>query len=132
MSTTAQAFGTWLAQAAADANYDLSRGGTGAQRLADAVGISRTTLARALGGESIPSAERLAPLARALNVPADVVLAKAGIIPEGHVSDARILEGIETAEFPIGIEEAAKRLGIPTEQHAEFSAAVERLRRPAE
>lgn len=82
--TRAQAFGQRIAEAARAAGYNIDspRGG-GKTALAQAAGMTQSTVSRMLAGQAMPDAYRLESLANAVNVPVEELLILHGVISPG-------------------------------------------------
>lgn len=76
-----ETFSAWLAKAmrAAGLEIDRQRGG-GRKDLAEAIGVSNSTVARWLDGHTLPGVEYLDRIARALNVRPIDMLVESGIL----------------------------------------------------
>jgi transcriptional regulator with XRE-family HTH domain len=79
--TITEQYAAWLAAAmrAAKLDIDRQRGG-GRKALAEAVGVSPSTVARWLDAKSTPSPEYFEPIADAVGVDVGVMLVESGII----------------------------------------------------
>jgi len=111
--TAGERFGSWLANAMRRADMDIDRQmGGGRSVLADAVGVSRSTVTRWMSGRVLPSAEQFEPLAKALGVYVDDMLVDSGIVDRAQMSPR---EGKPTAPRPTSyeLERAAEILGVP-------------------
>jgi transcriptional regulator with XRE-family HTH domain len=80
----AQSFGQRITQAARAAGFDIDspRGG-GKKALADAAGMTQSSVSRMLAGQAMPDAYRLEALADAVNVPVEELLVLHGIVSPG-------------------------------------------------
>jgi len=127
--TPSQQFAAWLGPAMrrADLDIDKQQGG-GRVTLANACGVSRSTVSRWLEGQSMPSPEYFEAIAAALNVPVVDMLVGAGII------SADSLNKLQRPGAPTGtpsVEEVAAEWGILPEDRELFFAVAEQLRKRA-
>lgn len=86
----AHAFGQRIVEAARAAGFDIDspRGG-GKKALADAAGMTQSSVSRMLAGQAMPDAYRLEALADAVNMPVEELLILHGIIsPETNLREA--------------------------------------------
>jgi transcriptional regulator with XRE-family HTH domain len=83
-------FSEYVAKAARAAGYDIDspRGG-GRKALADATGMSQSSVGRMIAGSTVPDALRLAQLAGTLSVPRNELLSLAGIVTDEKAEAAR-------------------------------------------
>lgn len=117
--TTYPRFAEWLANAMRNADLDIDRQrGGGRAELADRLDVSKSTIARWLGGR-LPAPEYLDPLARALKVEPVDMLVDSGIV-------SRRAKGAKPARSP---QDAMVELGItdPADQAAVL-AVIDRLK----
>ena len=82
VNTSLKQFAAYVRQAALDAGYEIDRINSGAiKRLADAAGMSQSTVSRLILGERMPKAEYFTGLARALDKDPLELFRKSGILP---------------------------------------------------
>ncbi|MFR9675772.1 helix-turn-helix domain-containing protein [Streptomyces sp. TR02-1] len=115
----------YLRRAAREAGYDTDtpRSG-GLKNLAEASGLTQSTLSRTLNGINIPGLKNLQALATALNVPVLDLIVETGVLSHDTTDTASAATG-PTTYTP---EDAARLLEIPREDVSLFVAFVNRLR----
>lgn len=112
-------FAPWLRNLAKRAGYDPdTRGGTAA--LADAAGIDRGQLSRALNGKARPSIDYLRALARVLPTTLRELLIRSGWAQEDELPT----EGTPPPG-PIDLHAVAREFGVPPEKIELFVRLVE-------
>lgn len=127
--TLSEQYAAWLADAmrAAGLDIDRQRGG-GRQALAQAVGVSPSTVARWLAGASMPSPEHFEPIADTVGVPVVTMLVDSGIISAGSLT---LSQSTGVRFQPITPTQAADDLGLtdPVERALFFREFADRNRR---
>jgi transcriptional regulator with XRE-family HTH domain len=110
--TTAEKFGAVLTRLAAQAGYDMTRGGTGRSEIAELTGVSVQTVGRWLKGEVLPGLPQYQRIAEAVKVEPSALLEEAGIIPRTeHPHGANQTVGCRNYP-PASPEAAADFLGV--------------------
>lgn len=126
--TPAQKFAAWLGPAMRRAGLDIDRQqGGGRAKLADACGVSRSTVGRWLDGQTIPSPEYFEAIATTLNTPVTDMLVGAGIL---SAESLKQIKGPQPAQPP-SVEEVAADWGIRPEDRELFFTVAEQLRKRA-
>ncbi|MEU8920024.1 helix-turn-helix transcriptional regulator [Kitasatospora sp. NPDC048545] len=114
--TLSETYAAWLRDAmrAAGLDIDRQRGG-GRQALAQAVGVSASTVGRWLTGDAVPSPEHFEPIADAVGVPVVTMLVDSGIISAASLT---LGQPTDVRFHPITPAQAADELGLtdPTER----------------
>lgn len=131
-TTTAERFAAWLAPAMRRAGLDIDgQLGGGRAALAEKVGVSRSTVTRWLGGQTLPAPDQFAPLAEALGVYVLDILVDGGIVPAERAaapSGSRPPRPYDSGtELPADLDLAklAELLGYLPEEQEIFTAVVE-------
>jgi transcriptional regulator with XRE-family HTH domain len=121
----ARHFGQYLADAARAAGYDIDSPRSGGRSaLAEAAGMTLSSVGRTLSGQSIPDVSRFEDLAAAVNRPVIELLIEAGII-----SAKSLTEPAQTRVASLTPDQAATELGITDpDGRALFLGMVARLR----
>lgn len=131
MDTPLMRFAAYVRRAALAAGYDVDaeRGG-GKKRLAEAAGMSPTSISRLLIAERMPDARFLAPLAQALNVPLPQLLIESGLFPAESLTQGP-QESVGSPDItPVDV---AESWGVQDEAGRELLRAMhERFRRERE
>lgn len=108
-------FAEYVRQAAVDAGYDIEGRGGGKKAIAQATGMSPSSVGRMLAGQTLPDPGQLEKLANVLRVPLIELLVRSGVVSEeavqGSLAHVTRVRPIETSG-PISPEEAARMLGI--------------------
>lgn len=126
--TPAQKFAAWLGPAMRRAGLDIDRQqGGGRAKLADACGVSRSTVGRWLDGQTIPSPEYFELIAATLNTPVTDLLVGAGIISAGSLKQVKG----PLAAPPPSPEEVAAEWRLRPEDRELFFGVAEQLRKRA-
>lgn len=108
MTQHATVFAAYIRGAASITGYDLTSPRSGGKKaLADATGMSQSSVGRMLAGQTIPDARFFEPLARALHLPVGRLFELSGIAPEGSLTSPQDAE-----PRPLTPHEAAAQLDI--------------------
>lgn len=122
--TRTQRFAEYVSRAALEAGYDIhSPRGGGRKALAEATGMSPSSVGRMLAGQTMPDAAQLEPLADALDVPLSELLVRSGIVTRGAMPAPAGPEGEAPELTPV---EAANRLGIRSPERVHMFEAMVR------
>lgn len=134
MTTPAKRFGDWLKAAMRRAGLDVdTQMGGGRAALADAVGVSRSTVKRWLDGDSLPEATKFEAISRTLGVPVPAMLVESGLVSVKAIGMTPQPEPrAETALEALGVTSPADQeliLGMirRLQQRDELRGEVERL-----
>lgn len=127
--TIAEQYAAWLSSAmrAAGLDIDRQRGG-GRKALAQAVGVSPSSVGRWLDGRAVPSPELFEPIADAVGVDVGIMLVESGIISAESLTQMGRSDVRSQAHTPA---EAADALGItdPVERAKFMREMADRNRR---
>lgn len=110
--TTAEKFGLVLTRLAAQAGYDMERGGTGRARIAEQTGTTVQTVGRWLKGEVLPGLPQYQHIARVVEVDTSDLLAEAGIIPQSEYNRGVNRPVVCRNQPAVSPETAADLLGV--------------------
>ena len=119
----AQRFADYIRPAVVAAGYDIDspRGG-GKKALAEAAGMSASSVGRMLSGRTLPDPAHLEGLARVLGVPLMELLIRSGVVSEGA---ARTGGGAKPEQdVPLTAETAARLLGIRSPDRIQMFTAM--------
>lgn len=126
--TPAQKFAAWLGPAMRRAGLDIDRQqGGGRAKLADACGVSRSTVGRWLDGQTTPGPEHFEAIARTLDTPVTDLLVGTGIISAESLAPL----GSPPPDQPPSIEEVAAKWQIRPEDREFFFSVAEQFRKRA-
>ncbi|MFJ5150869.1 helix-turn-helix domain-containing protein [Streptomyces sp. NPDC088353] len=122
-ASRAQTFAQYIRPAVVAAGYDIDspRGG-GKKELAEAVGMSQSSIGRMLSGQTLPDPVHLERLAEVLSIPLMELLVRSGIVSRGAVSTS----GAPSPErdTPLTAETAARLLGIRSPDRVQMFTAM--------
>ncbi|WP_354643955.1 helix-turn-helix domain-containing protein [Kitasatospora camelliae] len=108
--TISEQYAAWLANAMRSAGLDIDRQrGGGRKALAEAIGVSGSTVARWLDAKAVPSPEYFEPIADTVGVPVVNMLIESGIISAESVTP-QTHTGVRSQ--PITPAQAADELGL--------------------
>ncbi|MGQ5579685.1 helix-turn-helix domain-containing protein [Streptomyces sp. ECR3.8] len=119
----AQRFAEYVRPAVVAAGYDIDspRGG-GKKELAEAVGMSPSSVGRMLSGQTLPDPVHLERLAEVLGVPLMELLVRSGIVSPGAASASATSPAAQ--EAPLTAEAAARLLGIRSPDRVHMFTAM--------
>lgn len=123
--TRAQRFAEYIRPAVVAAGYDIDspRGG-GKKELAEAVGMSQSSIGRMLAGQTLPDPVHLERLAEVLGIPLMELLVRSGIVSK---KTSRAVEPApRTPDTPLTPEAAAPLLGIRSPDRVQMFTAMTR------
>jgi len=118
--TAAEQFAEFVRHHAIKAGYDLSGPRSGGKKaLAEAVGMSHSSVGRMLNGHTIPAAEFFESLADALDIHVGHLFELSGIVSAGALTGSQ-----PSTPQPLTVEQVASRLGIRTPLHVALLGAI--------
>lgn len=114
-------FAEWIEGVMRERGYDIDspRGG-GKSKLADDAGVHRAAVSRLVQRQSMPDLETMRRLATVLGVPLRDMLIRSGRLSESDLPITAPRGGDTGAPRRLSPEEAARRMGVPTELQAVF------------
>lgn len=120
----AQRFAEYIRPAVVAAGYDIDspRGG-GKKELAEAVGMSQSSVGRMLAGQTLPDPLHLEKLADVVGVPLMDLLERSGIVSRAEVA-AGAPPPPPTPDTPLTPETAARLLGIRSPDRIQMFTAM--------
>lgn len=121
----AERFAGYIREAVRAAGYDIDGPRAGGKKaLAEATGMSPTSIGRMLSGQTLPDPANLERISQALHIPLTELLVRTGL-----VSDRARVDRERTESVDLTPTEAARRLGIRDPDKVRiFAAMVETLR----
>jgi transcriptional regulator with XRE-family HTH domain len=91
-------FFEYVREAARTAGYDIDSPRSGGRKgLAEAAGMSPSSVGRMLAGSTVPEASKVPQLADALGVPRNELLSRAGVVTDEHAATSGPVDAVDAS-----------------------------------